>query len=155
MAIDTRHIETVNTNLITMSDAAVSQLRELISQQENASPDLGLRVFVYPGGCSGMSYGMAFEDQPADDDLTIEVDGVKLYNRVNYLKLRREERAAWQQFDGITLTSERAVPPGNCQVRSACPPGDRVTVRSGRGTVSASAVTFITASVVPLLSTRA
>lgn len=72
-------METVNTNLITMSDAAVSQLRELISQQENASPDLGLRVFVYPGGCSGMSYGMAFEDQPADDDLTIEVDGVKLY----------------------------------------------------------------------------
>jgi iron-sulfur cluster assembly protein len=79
MAIDTRHIETANTNLITMSDTAVSQLRELISQQENASPNLGLRVFVYPGGCSGMSYGMAFEDQPADDDLTIEVDGVKLY----------------------------------------------------------------------------
>lgn len=31
----------------------------------------------------------------------------KLYNWVNYLKLRREERAAWQQFDGVTLTSER------------------------------------------------
>lgn len=79
MAIDTKHMETANTNLITMSDAAVGQLRELIGQQENASPNLGLRVFVYPGGCSGMSYGMAFEDQPADDDLTIEVDGVKLY----------------------------------------------------------------------------
>jgi sugar transferase (PEP-CTERM/EpsH1 system associated) len=31
----------------------------------------------------------------------------KLYNWVNYLKFRREERAAWQRFDGITLTSER------------------------------------------------
>ena len=31
----------------------------------------------------------------------------KLYNWANYLKLRREERAAWRQFDGITLTSER------------------------------------------------
>jgi glycosyltransferase involved in cell wall biosynthesis len=31
----------------------------------------------------------------------------KLYNWANYLKLRREERAAWQQVDGITLTSER------------------------------------------------
>lgn len=79
MAIDTRHIDTVNTNVITMSDAAVNQLRTLISQQENASPDLGLRVFVYPGGCSGMSYGMAFEDQPAEDDITVEVNGVKLY----------------------------------------------------------------------------
>ena len=84
MALDTEQITTTttktqNTELITMSDTAVSQLRELISQQENASPQIGLRVFVYPGGCSGMSYGMAFEDQPADDDMTIEVNGVRLY----------------------------------------------------------------------------
>jgi iron-sulfur cluster assembly protein len=81
MAIDQKIItsETANTDMITMTEPAVSQLRELISQQENASPDLGLRVFVYPGGCSGMSYGMAFEDQPADDDFTINLNGVKLY----------------------------------------------------------------------------
>ncbi len=81
MAIDTQRIasKTANTDLVTMSESAVSQLHELISQQPDASPDLGLRVFVYPGGCSGMSYGMAFEDQPADDDLTIEMHGVKLY----------------------------------------------------------------------------
>jgi len=71
--------ETANTDLITMTEPAVAQLRELISQQKGASPDLGLRVFVYPGGCSGMSYGMAFEDQPADDDLTVTVNGLKLY----------------------------------------------------------------------------
>ena len=29
----------------------------------------------------------------------------KLYSWINYLKLRREERAAWRQFDGVTLTS--------------------------------------------------
>jgi|SRR5688500_2716160 len=79
MAIDTKSVETANTNLVTMSDAAVEQLKMLISQQEGASPALGLRVFVYPGGCSGMSYGMAFEDQPGDDDQMIEVNGVKLY----------------------------------------------------------------------------
>jgi iron-sulfur cluster assembly protein len=79
MAIDTKSVETANTNLITMSDTAVEQLKMLISQQEGASPALGLRVFVYPGGCSGMSYGMAFEDQPGDDDQMIEVNGVKLY----------------------------------------------------------------------------
>jgi iron-sulfur cluster assembly protein len=82
MAVDSKVItstETKNTDLITMTDTAVAQLRELIGQQEEASPALGLRVFVYPGGCSGMSYGMAFEDQPAEDDLTIEVGGLKLY----------------------------------------------------------------------------
>src|SRR5438128_1533563 len=71
--------ETANTDLITMTGPAVAQLSELINQQAEASPLLGLRVFVYPGGCSGMSYGMAFEDQPAEDDLTIEVSGLKLY----------------------------------------------------------------------------
>jgi iron-sulfur cluster assembly protein len=84
MAIDQRELvetqpETLSTDLISMTPSAVSQLVELISQQENASPALGLRVFVYPGGCSGMSYGMAFEDQPADDDFTIETQGIKLY----------------------------------------------------------------------------
>ena len=81
MAIDTEKItsKTANTDLVSMSPTAVAQLKELISQQENASEQLGLRVFVYPGGCSGMSYGMAFEDQPAEDDYTIHVDGVKLY----------------------------------------------------------------------------
>src|SRR5437764_12787465 len=84
MAIDQKTItetetKTANTELISMSDMAVAQLRELISQQEGAGPDLGLRVFVYPGGCSGMSYGMAFEDQPAEDDMTITINGLKLY----------------------------------------------------------------------------
>src|SRR5687768_9750164 len=82
MAIDQKVItntETANTDLVTMSESAVAQLSQLISQQEGASPHLGLRVFVYPGGCSGMSYGMAFEDQPAEDDTTITVSGLKLY----------------------------------------------------------------------------
>src|SRR5437764_7567687 len=84
MAIDQKTItetetKTANTELISMSDMAVAQLRELISQQEGASPQLGLRVFVYPGGCSGMSYGMAFEDQPTDEDITVDANGVRLY----------------------------------------------------------------------------
>jgi iron-sulfur cluster assembly accessory protein len=82
MAIDQKVItntETANTDLITMTETAAAQLSQLITQQEGASPALGLRVFVYPGGCSGMSYGMAFEDQPAEDDTTINVSGLKLY----------------------------------------------------------------------------
>lgn len=33
--------------------------------------------------------------------------GRKLYNYVDYLKLRREERRIWRKFDGCTLTSVR------------------------------------------------
>ena len=62
--------------LVTMSTLAVEQLRNLLTQQDN--PELALRVFVYPGGCSGMSYGMAFEDEFADDDTIFMQDGLRL-----------------------------------------------------------------------------
>jgi len=73
--------------LVAMSDVAVQQLRTLLAQQENA--DLALRVFVYPGGCSGMSYGMAFEDEFAEDDTIFEQNGLRLVvdeNSAYYLK---------------------------------------------------------------------
>jgi iron-sulfur cluster assembly protein len=72
---------------VNMSEAATIQLRTLIEQQEN--PNLGLRVFVYPGGCSGMSYGMAFEEETAEDDMIFEQSGLRLIvdeNSAHYLK---------------------------------------------------------------------
>jgi len=37
-----------------------------------------LRVFVSGGGCSGMQYGMAFEETPKEFDKVVAVDGVSL-----------------------------------------------------------------------------
>ena len=61
---------------LNITDLAVSELKRIVAKKGN--PDLGLRVFVSPGGCSGLSYGMAFEESPGDDDVVIERDGVKL-----------------------------------------------------------------------------
>jgi iron-sulfur cluster assembly protein len=75
------------TPVIAMSEVATQQLRTLLEQQGN--PDLGLRVFVYPGGCSGMSYGMAFEDEVNDEDMVFDNAGLKLIvdeNSVHYLQ---------------------------------------------------------------------
>jgi iron-sulfur cluster assembly protein len=75
------------TRLITMSEVAVAQLRTLLQQQDD--PDLGLRVFVYPGGCSGMSYGMAFENEISAEDSILDYEGLKLIvdeNSAYYLK---------------------------------------------------------------------
>ena len=33
-----------------------------LRQTWGGNPDLALRVFVSPGGCSGLSYGMSFEE---------------------------------------------------------------------------------------------
>jgi glycosyltransferase involved in cell wall biosynthesis len=47
----------------------------------------------------------------------------KLYNWVNYFKLRREEQAAWHMYDGVALTSQR-----DEQVLRHKAPGIRTTV---------------------------
>jgi len=61
---------------LTISDVAIAELKRIIEKKGN--PDLGLRVFVSPGGCSGLSYGMSFEDSPGDDDQIVEREGVRL-----------------------------------------------------------------------------
>lgn len=61
---------------INITELAVSELKRVLAKKGN--PDLALRVFVSPGGCSGLSYGMSFEDSPGEDDLVIERDGIRL-----------------------------------------------------------------------------
>ncbi len=63
--------------LVHLSDAAAGKLQELT--KEEANPQIGLRVYVYSGGCSGFRYGMMLEDQPTPEDVTIESNGVKVY----------------------------------------------------------------------------
>jgi len=61
---------------LTITDSAVTELKRILEKKGN--PDLALRVFVSPGGCSGLSYGMSFEEAPGDDDVIVEREGVRL-----------------------------------------------------------------------------
>ena len=63
--------------LVTLSDAAVDKLTELT--KEEADPNVGLRVYVYSGGCSGYRYGMMLEDQPSGEDVKVEANGINVY----------------------------------------------------------------------------
>jgi iron-sulfur cluster assembly accessory protein len=63
--------------LVRLSDAAAGKLRELTEAETN--PAIGLRVYVYSGGCSGYRYGMMLEDQPTSEDVTVEANGVRVY----------------------------------------------------------------------------
>ncbi len=59
-----------------VSPSAVSVIRNLLVQKN--IPDYALRVFVSGGGCSGMQYGMRFEQGAQDFDAVVETDGVRL-----------------------------------------------------------------------------
>lgn len=61
---------------MTVTPSAVAVIKNLL--QERSIPNYSLRVFVTGGGCSGMQYGMSFEENPREYDKTVSVDGVSL-----------------------------------------------------------------------------
>jgi iron-sulfur cluster assembly protein len=63
--------------LVTLSDAAAAKLTELT--KEETDPNVGLRVYVYSGGCSGYRYGMMLEDKPTPEDIKVDVQGISVY----------------------------------------------------------------------------
>ncbi len=63
--------------LVVLSDAAASKLQALVEAEQN--PQMGLRVYVYSGGCSGFRYGMMLEDQPSSEDITVQSKGINVY----------------------------------------------------------------------------
>lgn len=64
--------------MITVTDKAAEQVKRLIKQQDLGS-DYGLRVSVKGGGCSGLSYGLDFDNEQKQGDQIFEDKGVKLF----------------------------------------------------------------------------
>jgi iron-sulfur cluster assembly accessory protein len=63
--------------MITLTEKAAGELRELMTGEGKA--DAALRVWVAGGGCSGLSYGMALDDnEPEAEDKVFEHDGIKI-----------------------------------------------------------------------------
>lgn len=59
---------------LVVTTSAANKVRKLV--EEEANPDLKLRVFVTGGGCSGFQYGFTFDEVAAEDDAAIEKDGI-------------------------------------------------------------------------------
>ncbi len=60
-------------NIVRLSANAVAELREQVSKPENAGKHL--RLYVEQGGCSGMQYGMTFDEKREGDQMA-EQDGM-------------------------------------------------------------------------------
>jgi iron-sulfur cluster assembly protein len=63
--------------MITLTPVAIQRVKDLLVQR--GAPELGLRVGVRGGGCSGNSYYMEFCETASEGDETYEVDGVKVF----------------------------------------------------------------------------
>lgn len=61
---------------LTITEAAANQIFDMMKEEGN--DNLFLRIGVKGGGCSGLSYGMGFEQEKSDLDLLLEQHNLKI-----------------------------------------------------------------------------
>lgn len=62
--------------MFSVSTKAVEEIKKLLAEEN--TPESVLRVRVVPGGCSGFSYEMGFDDEIEKSDEIIEAQGVRV-----------------------------------------------------------------------------
>lgn len=62
-------IETSEAPVVTLTPEAIVKVHELL--KDEGDPELGLRIFVAGGGCSGLQYGMTLDTR--QDEMDCEV----------------------------------------------------------------------------------
>ena len=78
--------------MVSLTDIAAEKVRTFISSQETANGDVGLRVGVRGGGCSGFQYALAL-DERHEDDLVFDAQGIRVI----------VDPASLQYVDGSTV----------------------------------------------------
>lgn len=61
--------------LVQVSPKAVKEIQRFLAQQDN--PNLGIRLAIKGGGCSGLSYHMDY-DEPKERDHVLHQDGIRV-----------------------------------------------------------------------------
>jgi iron-sulfur cluster assembly protein len=101
--------------VVSLTDAAATKLRELTAEETN--PQIGLRVYVYSGGCSGFRYGMMLEDAPTAEDQILKANGVTVYvdgSSVDLLKGSSIDYVDTLMGAGFTVNNPNAVAACGC-----------------------------------------
>jgi iron-sulfur cluster assembly protein len=87
----------VETSLVTISPAAAMKLQGLM--QEKQLDGYSLRVFVAGGGCSGLQYGMTFDNEAHPGDTEFESSGLSV--RVDAMSAKYMEGASIDYVDSL------------------------------------------------------
>ena len=64
---------------LSVTPAAGTEVKKFMEAEGVDSQTGGLRVSVQPGGCSGFKYGLLIEDQPAEDDVVVDMSEFKVF----------------------------------------------------------------------------
>lgn len=100
---------------VALSDRAAEEVQKFFTAEKVPEATAGLRVSVLPGGCSGFKYSLNIEEQPAEDDMVMTVNGVRLFVdgfSAQYLNGVNIDYVSSMQGSGFTFNNPNAT--GGC-----------------------------------------
>src|SRR5580698_6242658 len=80
-------LEVSTDTIVTLTESAAEQITGLLERE--GKKDAALRVFVSGGGCSGLNYGMAIDENIEEGDVVFSSFGVKVVVdplSINYIR---------------------------------------------------------------------
>ena len=105
--------------LVNVTEQAAEEVRKLLAEDPDKS---GLRLEIRGGGCSGMSYGLSFDNAQEKDNI-VEAHGVKVFidpKSSIYLKGTTLDFQSGLEGKGFVIK--------NPQAKSSCGCGSSFTV---------------------------
>ena len=102
-------------NIITITEAAAFQIKEMMKQNEEEGSFL--RVAIKGGGCSGLSYGMAFEHEVGEKDQQLEQHDIKVLiagRGCSYFKENNYRLPTIPNRRGFTIDNPNAIATCGC-----------------------------------------
>ncbi len=101
--------------MVTLSDTAAEKVRAFLSQQETQG-EVGLRVGVRGGGCSGFQYALAL-DEKRDDDEVFDTAGLRVFVDPASMRYVDGSEVVWTetfQGSGFEVTNPNVVASCGC-----------------------------------------
>ncbi|WP_141603777.1 HesB/IscA family protein [Terrilactibacillus laevilacticus] len=101
--------------ILTITEAANFRIKEMMKEEEKE--DIFLRVGVNGGGCTGLTYGLGFDDTLKEDDLSFDDNGIKVVIDKESAPLLRDVTIDFKQNmmgGGFAITNPNAIATCGC-----------------------------------------
>ncbi len=115
-------LQQIETQLFTLTPAATQAVKDILTQRNLEG--FALRVYVAGGGCSGVNFGMALDNNFRDVDTIFEADGVKVVVDETSIDYLRDATVDFvndpQHGAGFAVSSPNASAGGSCACGGSC-----------------------------------
>ena len=109
---------------ISVTEEAVTQIRDFMAQQNIESDTAGLRVSAAPGGCSGIQYWLNIDQEPRIDDVVVEQDGLKIFldaSSAGFLRGAEIDFVTTGEVSGFKVNNPNETGGCSCDCSQQCP----------------------------------